>query len=122
LKNLKVVEFGHIAAAPYASLLLADLGAQVVKVEPPAGDGMRQWPPLIDDGGADLSLNFASLNRNKRGVRVDLKDPAQRLQVFDLCRLADVVVENYRPGVLDKLYSRDARRTQRGAVRITCVR
>src|SRR6187455_1330222 len=91
LTGIKVVELGHIAAAPFASLLLADLGADVVKVESPSGDGMRQWPPVVEADGEDQSLNFASLNRNKRGVRADLKDVHQRQQVLALCRAADVV-------------------------------
>src|SRR3954468_13899507 len=66
LTGVKVLELGHIAAAPFASLLLADLGADVVKVESPAGDGMRQWPPVVEADGVEQSFNFASLNRNKR--------------------------------------------------------
>jgi len=97
------VEFGHIAAAPFAGLLLADLGADVVKVEPPDGDGLRSWPPHVADGDACVSLNFVSLNRNKRGIVADLKDDAQKRDVLSLCHGADVVVENYRPGVLDRL-------------------
>ncbi|MGE0304371.1 MAG: CaiB/BaiF CoA transferase family protein [Acidimicrobiia bacterium] len=98
-----MIELGHIAAAPFATMLLADLGADVVKVESPEGDGMRGWPPFVDAGGERQSLNFVSLNRNKMGVRADLKDPAQQSAVFELCQSADVVVENYRAGVLERL-------------------
>ncbi len=104
LEGMRVLEFGHIAAAPFAGMLLADLGAEVVKVEPPAGDGLRSWPPIVEgtDGEA-FSLNFASLNRNKRSVVADLKDPAELRRVQALCRAADVLLENYRPGTMDRL-------------------
>jgi crotonobetainyl-CoA:carnitine CoA-transferase CaiB-like acyl-CoA transferase len=85
-------------------MLLADLGADVVKVEPPTGDQMRAWPPhATSDDGASFSHNFASVNRNKRSVVADLKDPDQLASVGALIAAADVVVENYRPGVLDRL-------------------
>jgi len=100
---VRVVELAHVAAGPFAGMLLADLGADVVKVEPPAGDQMRGWPPFADDGAERFSHNFASVNRNKRSVVADLKDPADLARAQDLVAAADVVVENYRPGVLDRL-------------------
>ncbi|MCD4526867.1 CaiB/BaiF CoA-transferase family protein [Nocardioides sp. cx-173] len=103
LDGVRVVEFGHVAAGPFGSMLLADLGADVVKVEGPAGDQMRQWPPLATDGEERFSHNFASVNRNKRSVLADLKDPDDLARVRGLCLAADVVVENYRPGVLARL-------------------
>ncbi|CUR60802.1 conserved hypothetical protein [metagenome] len=105
LAGVRVVEFAHVAAGPFAGMLLADLGADVVKVEPPSGDQMRGWPPFAvsDDGEDRFSHNFASLNRNKRSLVADLKDPAARDRVLALLGEADVVVENYRPGVLDRL-------------------
>lgn len=107
LSGVRVVELGQIAAGPYAGSLLADLGADVVKVERPVGgDGMRQWPPLSrgDQLDSDLfSENFASVNRNKRSVAADLKEPAERDVVRRLIDAADAVIENYRPGVLDRL-------------------
>jgi crotonobetainyl-CoA:carnitine CoA-transferase CaiB-like acyl-CoA transferase len=85
-------------------MLLADLGADVVKIEPPTGDAMRQWPPLSDGlDGESFSQNFASVNRNKRSVVADLKDPEQLKMALALVRRAEVVVENSRPGVLDRL-------------------
>jgi crotonobetainyl-CoA:carnitine CoA-transferase CaiB-like acyl-CoA transferase len=75
----------------------------VVKVEPPTGDQMRAWPPFATDGNRSFSHNFASVNRNKRSVVADLKDPGDLARVRDLVSTADVVVENYRPGVLDRL-------------------
>src|SRR4051794_17568878 len=84
-------------------MLLADLGADVVKVEPPTGDQMRGWPPFATVGEDRFSHNFASVNRNKRSVVADLKDPDDLGRVQDLVAAADVLVENYRPGVLDRL-------------------
>jgi crotonobetainyl-CoA:carnitine CoA-transferase CaiB-like acyl-CoA transferase len=80
-------------------MLLADMGADVIKVESPEGDGLRQWPPIRNGD----SENFASVNRNKRSVVLDLKDPVQRAAARRLALSADVVVENFRPGVLQKL-------------------
>jgi succinate--hydroxymethylglutarate CoA-transferase len=106
LAGLRVLEFGQIAAGPFAGSLLADLGADVVKVERAGdGDGMRQWPPLMGgpDDASRYSGNFASINRNKRSITVDLKTPEDKATVIELARAADVVVENFRPGTLDRL-------------------
>ena len=105
LAGVRVLEFGQIAAGPFVGSLLADLGADVVKVENPAGgDGMRGWPPLSSaDGGPAFSENFASINRNKRSIAADLKDAAALAQLRVLCGMADVVVENFRAGVLGRL-------------------
>ena len=82
LEGLRVLEFAQIAAGPFTGMLLADLGADVVKIErPDGGDGMRGWPPLYERGsGPDdvFSGNFASLNRNKRVIALDLKDKPSR--------------------------------------------
>jgi len=106
LAGVRVLEFGQIVTAPFCSLLLADFGADVVKVEnPEGGDGMRQWPPLMQesDGGERFSGNFASLNRNKRSLVADLKDAQQVERLRELCASADIVLENFRPGVMDRL-------------------
>lgn len=104
LEGVRVIEFGQIAAGPFAGMLLADMGADVVKVERPGtGDGMREWPPIATSSeGEAFSENFASLNRNKRSICVDLKNDPQRSQLKALCAASDVVLENFRPGVLDK--------------------
>jgi crotonobetainyl-CoA:carnitine CoA-transferase CaiB-like acyl-CoA transferase len=99
LRGVRVVEFCQIAAGPFAGLLLADMGADVIKVESPEGDGMRNWPPHT--GG--YSENFASLNRGKRSVVFNLKNPMEVEQAIQLCLSADVVLENFRPGVMDRL-------------------
>ena len=99
LSAVRVVEFCQVAAGPFCGMLLTDMGADVIKVESPEGDGLRQWPPIT--GG--YSENFASLNRNKRSVVLDLKLPADREAARKLALSADVLVENFRPGTLAKL-------------------
>jgi crotonobetainyl-CoA:carnitine CoA-transferase CaiB-like acyl-CoA transferase len=99
LAGVRVVEFCQVLAGPYCGMLLADMGAEVIKVEPPEGDMMRQWPP-INEG---FSENFASINRNKRSVVLDLKNPAHKAAARRLVLSADVVLENNRPGVMDRL-------------------
>lgn len=104
LADLRVLEFGHIAAVPFCGMLLADLGADVVKIEAPQGDGLRLWPPIVEDtAGERFSLNFASLNRGKRSIVADLKNPQDLARVQTLCTNVDIIIENYRPGVLDRL-------------------
>ncbi len=99
LAGVRVVEFCSTAAGPFSAMLLADFGAEVIKVEPPAGDGLRQWPPLRNG----FSENFASLNRNKRSVVLDLKNADDAALARQLILDADVVVENNRPGAMNRL-------------------
>ena len=106
LAGVRAIELGQIAAGPFTGSLLADLGADVIKIErPDGGDGMRSWPPLTTADGDDTpySENFASLNRNKRSVTLDLKDRGGVDRLLRLADVADVLVENYRPGVLARL-------------------
>lgn len=105
LSGLKVLELGQILAAPFAGSVLADLGADVVKVErPDGGDGMRNWPPLTpNEDGETYSENFASINRNKRSLTADLKNEQDVERLCRLAERADVVIENFRPGVLPRL-------------------
>ncbi|MCA3105399.1 MAG: CaiB/BaiF CoA transferase family protein [bacterium] len=107
LSGVRVLEFGQIAAGPFCAMLLADLGADVVKVEKPdGGDDMRRWPPMSEGPDASAgrySENFASVNRNKRSIAVDLKDAEAVAGLRRLAAVADVIVENFRPGVLDRL-------------------
>jgi crotonobetainyl-CoA:carnitine CoA-transferase CaiB-like acyl-CoA transferase len=105
LAGIRVLELGQIAAGPFAGSLLADLGADVVKVErPDGGDGLRQWPPLTANAeGVTFSENFASINRNKRSLAADLKDPEDVAKIRRLAARADVLIENFRPGVLERL-------------------
>lgn len=105
LAGVRVLEFAHFAAGPFATMLLADWGADVVKVEPPGGEPMRHWPPLVGASETDpgVSMNFAILNRNKRCISIDLKDPKGLELAKELCREADILLENFRPGVLEGL-------------------
>ena len=100
LKGIRVVEICNVAAGPFCGLLLADMGADVVKIEQPgSGDTLRSWSPITDG----YSENFASLNRNKRSVTLNLKEPADRQIAIELASQADVLIENNRPGVMDRL-------------------
>lgn len=99
LAGLLVAEFCNVAAGPFCGMLLADMGAEVVKIEPPGGDMLRAWPPHTDG----FSENFASLNRGKRSIALDLKYPADRDIAFAIMRKADVVLENNRPGAMERL-------------------
>ena len=99
LAGVRVVEFCQVAAGPFCGMLLADFGADVLKIEPPEGDAMRQWPPLT----AGYSENFASINRGKRSVVLDLKRDGDRETARALVLAADVLVENSRPGVMQRL-------------------
>jgi len=91
LRGVRVVEFSQLIAAPFCGLTLADLGAEVIKVEPPAGDAMRQFPPYLADG---RPAQFCALNRGKRGVVADLSQPDGRALAARLIARADVVLEN----------------------------
>jgi crotonobetainyl-CoA:carnitine CoA-transferase CaiB-like acyl-CoA transferase len=102
LDGVVVADFSRVLAGPYATMLLADLGAEVVKVERPgAGDDTRHWgPPYAADGQATY---FAGVNRNKSTTWIDLATPDGRAQARDLALRADVVVENFKPGGMDKM-------------------
>jgi crotonobetainyl-CoA:carnitine CoA-transferase CaiB-like acyl-CoA transferase len=98
LEGLRVVDLSRVIAGPYCAALLGDLGADVVKVERPGrGDDLRAWR------GAGMSAAFAAINRNKRGIAVDLQTPAGARLVLELTRRADVVIENFLPGVAARL-------------------
>lgn len=100
LAGVRVIEVCNVAAGPYCGVLLADLGADVVKVEnPDGGDTLRSWPPITQG----YSENFASLNRNKRSVTLNLKNPDDAAAFRELAAQAQVLIENNRPGVMDRL-------------------
>jgi crotonobetainyl-CoA:carnitine CoA-transferase CaiB-like acyl-CoA transferase len=99
LSGVRVAEFCNVAAGPFCGLLLADMGAEVVKIEPPDGDMLRHWPPHTDG----FSENFASLNRGKRSIALDLKNPADREIAWRIVLDSSVLIENSRPGVMDRL-------------------
>ena len=99
LEGVKVVELAQLLPGPLLTRKLSDLGADVVKVEPPNGDPMRGFPPHVDD----RSVMFEAINRGKRSVVLDLRDSADRSRIDALIDVADVVVEGYRIGALQKL-------------------
>ena len=100
LSGIRVLDFSHALAGPYCTMLLGDLGADVIKVEPPAGDHSRQWGPPFINGESSY---FLSVNRNKRSVVLDLKRPAARGVAEELAMVSDVVVENFKPGTMARL-------------------
>lgn len=99
LAGLRVLEIGHFVAAPFCTRLLGDLGADVIKIEPPAGDPARQWGAMIEG----RSLWWSMHGRNKRSVTIDLKTEKGRALVLKLAAECDVVVENFRPGQLKRM-------------------
>jgi crotonobetainyl-CoA:carnitine CoA-transferase CaiB-like acyl-CoA transferase len=136
LDGLKVLELSRVLAGPWCGMMLADLGADVIKLEAPDGDDTRALgPPFLDRGGEPLSAYFACCNRNKRSIALDLHDPLTRPLVDALLRWADVLIENFRTGTADALgvgaahamainprlvycsisgYGREGRRSRRG--------
>jgi crotonobetainyl-CoA:carnitine CoA-transferase CaiB-like acyl-CoA transferase len=99
LAGLLVADFSRILAGPYATMILADLGAEVVKVESPGGDDTRSWVPPTRDG---VSTYYLGVNRNKRSVALDLTDAHDGTAARELARRADVIVENFKPGGLSR--------------------
>jgi crotonobetainyl-CoA:carnitine CoA-transferase CaiB-like acyl-CoA transferase len=99
LAGLLVADFSRILAGPYSTMLLADLGAEVVKVEGPGGDDTRTWQPPVRDG---VATYYLGVNRNKRSVALDLKYPDDANLARELARRADVFVENFKPGGLGR--------------------
>ncbi|GAA3815878.1 CaiB/BaiF CoA-transferase family protein [Sphaerisporangium flaviroseum] len=99
LSGVLVADFSRVLAGPYATMLLADLGADVVKVESPKGDDTRTWTPPVRD---EVSTYYLGVNRGKRSIALDLRDQADAETARELARRAHVLVENFRPGGLDK--------------------
>ncbi|MFF9562632.1 CaiB/BaiF CoA transferase family protein [Leifsonia sp. NPDC014704] len=100
LRGVRVADFSRVLAGPYATMMLADFGADVIKIESPGGDDTRAWRPPVDDAGQ--STYFGSVNRNKRSVVCDLSTPDGVATARRLASTADVVVENFRPGVMER--------------------
>jgi crotonobetainyl-CoA:carnitine CoA-transferase CaiB-like acyl-CoA transferase len=100
LAGLRVVDMTRVLAGPFCSMLLADMGAEVIKVEEPGkGDDARDYPPFL----RGASAYFTNLNRNKKSIVLDLKKPEGRDLLMDLLKKADVLLENFKPGTMDKL-------------------
>ena len=108
LSGIRLLDLTHVLAGPYCSMLFADLGAEVIKIEPPDGEMIRDNPPCVETGKGgpherSRSAYFLSLNRNKYGITLNLKHP-QAVKIFkDLVKISDVVLENYAPGVMKRL-------------------
>lgn len=100
LNGIKVADFSRVLAGPFATMMLADFGADVIKVESPGGDDTRAWVPPVDEHGA--GTYFSSVNRNKRSVVCDLRSQEGLAQALDIALAADVIVENFRPGVMQR--------------------
>jgi crotonobetainyl-CoA:carnitine CoA-transferase CaiB-like acyl-CoA transferase len=99
LEGLLVADFSRVLAGPYCTMLLGDLGATVIKVESPTGDDTRTWMPPVRDG---VSTYYLSINRNKRSVTLDLKNPEDLLLAQELAHRADVFIENFKPDGLKR--------------------
>jgi crotonobetainyl-CoA:carnitine CoA-transferase CaiB-like acyl-CoA transferase len=104
LAGIKVVDLGRVLAGPYATQILGDHGAEIIKVEPPQGDETREWGPPFrdDDGERGPAAYYVNINRNKRGMALDLTKPEAREVVFKLLEDADVLVENFKIGTMEK--------------------
>jgi crotonobetainyl-CoA:carnitine CoA-transferase CaiB-like acyl-CoA transferase len=132
LADITIIDCTMALAGPFGAAILADLGANVIKVEPPDGDVARSVPPLPDDyanansdemAGCDFGGYFASVNRNKRSVVVDLKTAAGRETLLALCGKADAIIENMRTGVMDRLgLGYEALRARNPALVYGCIR
>jgi crotonobetainyl-CoA:carnitine CoA-transferase CaiB-like acyl-CoA transferase len=113
LAGLVVADLSRVLAGPYCSMLLGDMGATVIKVEAPAGDDTRTWMPPVKDG---ISTYYLSIGRNKRSVVLDFGDPGDRALAGELLRRADIAIENFKPGGLQKFgldYETAAKRNSR---------
>ena len=99
LDGIRILDLTRNIAGPVATMMAAEMGADVIKVEPPGGDEMRTWPPFVDG----QSVYFISCNRGKRSISLDLKSAEGKALFLDLLKHADVLVENYRPNTLEKL-------------------
>ena len=103
LAGLKVLELARVLAGPWVGQMLADLGADVIKVEAPEGDNTRIWgPPWVEHGGERTSAYYHACNRGKRGIVADFRDADDLARVQSLANTADVVLENFKPGALAK--------------------
>jgi len=100
LSGIRIADFSRVLAGPHATMTLADLGADVIKIESPEGDGTRQWSPPSNAVGQ--STYFAGVNRGKRSVICDLRSPEGIARARELALSADVVIENFKPGTMEK--------------------
>ncbi len=99
IEGIKILDFSRVLAGPFVTMILGELGADVIKVEPPGGDETRKWSPIVDGESA----YFMSINRNKRSIVINLKDERGKKIIRELVKRTDVVVENFRTGVTKSL-------------------
>lgn len=101
LDGVRIIDLTRVLAGPFCTMLLADMGAEIIKIEEPGkGDDTRGYPPFLPDGS---SAYFGNMNRNKRSITMDLKNPEGKRIFLELVKTADVVIENYKPGTMKKL-------------------
>src|SRR6187431_296025 len=101
LSGMRVLDLSRVLAGPVCTMILGDLGADVIKVEKPgAGDDTRGWGPPFDNRGE--SAYYLSVNRNKKSIALDLDSEPDRELIFDLAAGADVVIDNFRPGTMER--------------------
>ena len=132
LKGVTIIDCSMNLAGPFGAAMLADLGANVIKVEPPTGDPARSGPPLSPDyanadaqesAGVDFGGYFASINRNKRSIALDLKKEEDKEILLKLCEKADAILENMRTGIMDKLdVGYDVIKKRNPAIVYACIR
>ncbi|MGC8943824.1 MAG: CaiB/BaiF CoA transferase family protein [Caldisericia bacterium] len=99
LENIRVLDLSHVLAGPVASMILGDLGAEIIHIEPPKGDDSREFGPFIKE----KSAYFISVNRNKKSVVIDLKKDEGKKILYDLIKISDILIENFKPGTIKKL-------------------
>jgi len=122
LAGIRVLDCSRVLAGPFATMLLADLGADVIKIESHQGDETRSWgPPFWGERSEGLSAYFTAVNRNKRSVVLDLKTDAGRATLDDLARTSDVLIHNFRPGTAERLGLGQQRLVDRHPELITAV-
>jgi CoA:oxalate CoA-transferase len=103
LEGIRVLDLTHVLAGPTATMILADLGADVIHIEPPQGDDAREFGPFVNTVGKNNSGYFVGLNRGKKSMVLNLKNPKAVQILRDLCQVADIIIENYRPGTMKAL-------------------
>ena len=103
LEGIRIVDLTHVLAGPIATMILADLGAEVLHVEPPHGDDAREFGPFAGEAGKNRSAYFVSLNRNKKSVVLNLKHEKGKQILRELIKISDVIIENYRPTTMPEL-------------------
>lgn len=103
LEGIRVIDLTHVLAGAMATMMLADLGAEVIHIEPPQGDDAREFGPFAGEPGKNHSAYFVSLNRNKKSMVLNLKHEKGKQILRELIKISDVIIENYRPTAMSEL-------------------